>query len=96
MFNMELDPQSLFGFHVHSCTHWLRPCNPLKIWAHIRGRYLSTKKDDIFLCPSDKNISAFCLPLTRLKHDTVNEKYPKFITNLSLNFRSFQTHFKGI
>jgi hypothetical protein len=23
--NMELDFQSLFGLHVHSCTHWLRP-----------------------------------------------------------------------
>jgi hypothetical protein len=23
--NMELDLQSLFGLHVHSCTHWLRP-----------------------------------------------------------------------
>jgi hypothetical protein len=22
--NMELDLQSLFGLHVHSCTHWLR------------------------------------------------------------------------
>ncbi len=26
--NMELDLQSLFGPHVHSCTHWLRPRNP--------------------------------------------------------------------
>ncbi len=26
-FNMELDLQSLFGLHVHSCTHWLRPRN---------------------------------------------------------------------
>jgi hypothetical protein len=25
---MELDLQSLFGLHVHSCTHWLRPSNP--------------------------------------------------------------------
>jgi hypothetical protein len=24
---MELDVQSLFGLHVHSCTHWLRPRN---------------------------------------------------------------------
>jgi hypothetical protein len=22
---IELDLQSLFGFHVHICTHWLRP-----------------------------------------------------------------------
>ncbi len=25
--NMELVPQNLFGLHVHSCTHWLRPRN---------------------------------------------------------------------
>ncbi len=25
--NMELDLQSLFGLHVHSSTHWLRPRN---------------------------------------------------------------------
>ncbi len=24
---MELDLQSLFGLHVHSCTHWLGPRN---------------------------------------------------------------------
>ncbi len=39
--NMELDLESLFGLHVHSCTHWLRPRTPPapRIWAHIRGRY---------------------------------------------------------
>ncbi len=25
--NMEVDLQSLFVLHVHSCTHKLRPCN---------------------------------------------------------------------
>ncbi len=36
--NMELDLQSLFGLHVHSCTHRLRPPNPPPpIWAHIPG-----------------------------------------------------------
>jgi hypothetical protein len=30
----------LFGLHVHSCSHWLRPNNPSpppipRIWAHI-------------------------------------------------------------
>ncbi len=38
--NMELDLQSLFELHVHSCTHWLNPPPP-RIWAHIRGRYWS-------------------------------------------------------
>jgi hypothetical protein len=27
--NMKLDLLSLFVLHVHSCTHWLRPRNPL-------------------------------------------------------------------
>jgi hypothetical protein len=26
--NMELDLQSLFGLHVHNCTHWLRARSP--------------------------------------------------------------------
>ncbi len=25
---MEFDLQSLFGLHVHRCSHWLRPRNP--------------------------------------------------------------------
>jgi hypothetical protein len=49
--NMELDFQGLFGLHVHSCTHWLRPRKPFppspRIRAHIRGCYWSAKKDDI-------------------------------------------------
>jgi hypothetical protein len=46
--NMEIDLQSLFGLHVHSCTHWLIPRNPHpppRIWAHVRGRYWSAKID---------------------------------------------------
>jgi hypothetical protein len=56
---MDLDLQSLFGLHVHSCTHWLRPRNfpppppSPRIWAHIRGRYWSSKIDDISLWPPD-------------------------------------------
>jgi hypothetical protein len=53
---MELDLPNLFGLHVHSCTHWLRPRNPPapppqypRIWAHIRRRYWSAKTDDISL-----------------------------------------------
>jgi hypothetical protein len=44
---------NLFGLHVHSFTHWLRPPPPPppphRIWAHIRGRYWSAKINDIFL-----------------------------------------------
>ncbi len=55
--NMELDLQSLFGLHVHSCTHGLRPRNlpPPHIWAYIRGRYWSAKRDDISLWPPATN-----------------------------------------
>jgi hypothetical protein len=52
--NMELDLQSLFGPHVYSCTHWLRPRTlppSPRSWAHIRGRYWSDKIDDISLWP---------------------------------------------
>jgi len=50
-YSVELDLQSLLGLHVHSCTHWLRPCNsPVpRSWAHIRGRYWSAMIDDISL-----------------------------------------------
>jgi hypothetical protein len=54
MFNMELDLQSLFGPHVYSCTHWLRPRTlppTPRSWAHIRGRYWSDKIDDISCDP---------------------------------------------
>jgi hypothetical protein len=46
--NIELDLKSLFGLHVHSCTHRLRLCKPPRlprIWAHIRGRNWSAKID---------------------------------------------------
>jgi hypothetical protein len=53
LLNMELDLESVFGLHVPSCTHWLRPRNlhPPRIWAHKRGRYWSAKIDDISLWP---------------------------------------------
>ncbi len=52
--NMEIDLQSLFGLHVHSCYHWLRTRNPPppRIWA--RGRYWSMVRQDrrhIFVTP---------------------------------------------
>jgi hypothetical protein len=49
--NIELDLQSLFELHLHSCSYWLRPPNspPPRIWAHIRGSYWSAKIDLIFL-----------------------------------------------
>jgi hypothetical protein len=58
--NMELDLQSLFGLHVHSCTHWLRhrtPPHPPRIWAHIRERYWSAKIDDISVTSYPQPIS---------------------------------------
>jgi hypothetical protein len=55
--NIALRLQSLFGLHVQSCNHWLRPRNrtspplPPRIWAHIQGRYWSAKIGDISLRP---------------------------------------------
>ncbi len=52
---MELDLQSVFGLHVHSCTQWLRPPNPHpRSWAHIRGRYcllVSQDRRHLFVTP---------------------------------------------
>ena len=49
--NMELDLQTLFKLHVHSCMYSLAET----IWAHMRGRYWSAKMDDIsFVTPSGK------------------------------------------
>jgi hypothetical protein len=51
---MELDLQSLFGLHVHSCIYWLTEApHPSRIWAHIQGRYWLAKTDDISLRPPD-------------------------------------------
>ncbi len=48
--DMELDLQSLFGLHVHSCAHWLRPHNsrPPHSGSFTRA-LLSAKIDDISL-----------------------------------------------
>jgi hypothetical protein len=47
---MELDLQSLFGLHVYSCTHWLRPGNspphPPAFGLIYAGAYWSHKIDD--------------------------------------------------
>ncbi len=52
---MELYLQSLFGLHVHSCTHQLKSCNPPspRILAHIRGRSWSMVSQDrhLFVTP---------------------------------------------
>jgi hypothetical protein len=48
--NMELDLQSLFGLHVLSCTHWLRP--PSHILAFIqRALLVSQDGRHVFVTP---------------------------------------------
>ncbi len=78
---MELDLQSLFGLHVHSCTYWLRPRKPSpppRIWAHIRGRYCSYKIDDISLWPHDSMFLA--RRWTRVKLPTFGQlKWPPLV-----------------
>jgi hypothetical protein len=82
---MELDLQSLFGLHVHSCTHWLRHRNPPppfpRIWTHIRGRYWSAKIDDISLRPpaaitrADNKAAQYCRPIEKERFsEPSNEK----------------------
>ncbi len=42
--NMELDLHSLFGIHVHSCTHWMRPRNyppPPHLGSYTRALLVS-------------------------------------------------------
>jgi hypothetical protein len=51
---MELDLQSLFKHHVHSCTHW-QPPPPPRIWAQVLGCYWSGKIDDISFWPPVNN-----------------------------------------
>ncbi len=47
--NMEIELQSVFGLHVHSCSHcWDLPPSP-RFWAHIRERYWSVKIENISL-----------------------------------------------
>ncbi len=39
--HMELDLQSIFWLHVHSCTHLLKPPNPPSLPQHL-GSYTRT------------------------------------------------------
>ncbi len=50
--NMELNLQSLFGLHVHSCTHWLRPRTPLPPTPRVWGQLLvSQDRRHLFVTP---------------------------------------------
>ncbi len=60
---MELDLQSLFEFHVHSCTHLLRPHipPPPRIWAHIpRALLVSQDRRHLSVWPSGSTCISFC------------------------------------
>jgi hypothetical protein len=46
--NMEVDLQSLFGLHVHSCTHWLRPRN---LGSYTRALLVSQDRRHLFVTP---------------------------------------------
>ncbi len=51
--NIELDLQSLFGLHVHSCTHWLRPSNSPAFGLIYSTRALLVSQDrrHLFVTP---------------------------------------------
>jgi hypothetical protein len=46
---IELDLQCLFGFYVHSCTHWLSPRNPPPPAFGLMGAIWSVEINDISL-----------------------------------------------
>ncbi len=62
---MKLDLQSLFGLHVHSCTHWLRPRNPLPslLGSYTRALLVSQDRRHLFVAPpgSDPSVQ-YCNP----------------------------------
>ncbi len=63
----KVDLQSLFGLHVHSCTHWLHETrNSPRIWAHIRGHYWSANINDISLWSPACNVLYLLLRATPL------------------------------
>jgi hypothetical protein len=53
--NTELDLQSLFGLHVHNCTHCLRPRNPPPLLLHLasytRVLLVSQDRRHLFVTP---------------------------------------------
>jgi hypothetical protein len=52
--NMELDLQSLFGLHVHSCSHWLRPATPPPpplLGLYTRALLVSQDRQHLFVAP---------------------------------------------
>ncbi len=73
MSNMEEDLQSLFGLHVYSCIHYLRPRNspspPLQLGSYTRALLVSQNRRHIFLTPY-----IFCsesLRYSKSKHFTI-------------------------
>jgi hypothetical protein len=52
---MDLDLQSLFGLHVHSCTHWLRPRTPppppRHLGSYTRALLVSQNRRHLFVTP---------------------------------------------
>ncbi len=51
--NMEKDLRSLFGLHVHSCIHWLRPRNPspTHLGSYTRALLVSQDRRYLFVTP---------------------------------------------
>ncbi len=62
--NMDLDLQCLFGLHVNSCTHQLRPSQPLPlipcIWAHLGAIGRQYRRHRFFVILGQYN-NAFCI-----------------------------------
>ncbi len=66
---MESDLQSLFGLHVYSFTHLLRPRNPPpRIWAHIREGAIGQPREatSLFVTPWAHGIPLYVPPKIHL------------------------------
>ena len=73
--NMELDLQSFFGLHEHSCTHWLRSRTPPpSLGSYTRVLLVSQDRRHLFMTS--------CVHLSKLRFGLFHLQYVTFIWTL--------------
>ncbi len=79
---MELDLQSLFGRHVHSCTYWLGPRNPPPAAIgiiYVQGRYRHANRRHLFVTPVSQLHSSFYIGVSSECHDWIISKSASYL-----------------